>query len=457
MFGRCQSERGLQKTIEVYLILGMKKDLHKEILRLAGPNILSNISVPLLSTVDTILMGGLSSIHLGAIGIGSMIFNILYWNFGFLRMGTTGITAQQFGAGLSGEVFISLLRASVLALVIGFFLILLKGPIQDLTMGWMNVTDHAHLYVSQYFDIRIWAAPATLLLYVMMGWYFGIQNAIIPLLITIIVNVFNILFSYYFVIIQGYEVAGVAWGTVIAQYIGLLASIVFLVFKYRQYIDWSVLPVLKDAGKYRRFFMINIDLFIRTVCLTFAFGFFYSKSSESGDVVLAVNVVLMQFVNWMSYGIDGFAYACESLVGRFKGAGDRYLLYKTVHFSFWWAAGLGFVYAIVFFYFGKPLFFVFSDDEHLWSQSRTLIEYIAVFPLLGFWSYIWDGVFVGLTATRAMRDTMILALVVYLTTYYLYPDDQTGARIWISLMAFLVARAVFQYGYWKIKGIEGLI
>jgi len=428
--------------------------INKEILRLSFPNILSNISVPLLSTVDTILMGSLSSIHLAAVGLGSFLFNVIYWNFGFLRMGTTGMTAQNYGANDKEEIWLSLTRATVLASVLALILLIFQQPIYTLAKSALVVSDENAPLVLAYFKIRIWAAPAALMLMVVMGWLFGMQNAIYPLILTIVINIVNILLSFYLVKSAGMDVAGVALGTVIAQYIGLIVGIILIYRKYNEYINWSLSHRLMILSEYSRFLKVNFDLFLRTLCLTFSFGFFYRQSSKLGDTILAVNVVLMQFVNWMSYGIDGFAYACESLVGKYKGAKDLKSLKIVIRQSFLWGGLVSLVYAVVYFIFGESLFTLFSDDESLMATGQNLLYFMALFPIVAFASYIWDGIYVGLTATRSMRNAMVLALIIYLVSFYSLPVTPYGEHIWIALSLFMVARAVFQWLYYRKYGLD---
>lgn len=426
--------------------------MNKEILRLAIPNILSNISIPLLSTVDTVLMGSLSSSHLGAVGIGGMIFNFIYWNFGFLRMGTTGMTAQAYGAKDQEEQIHTFLRAGLIALVIAILIIVLMRPIESLSLLAFNMEGDQAGLVSEYFRIRIWAAPASLIIYVMMGWFFGMQNAIYPLVITVIVNVANMLVSIYMVNYLDMGIQGVAWGTVFAQYLGLFIAVGLFLFKYsplRAYITekW------KQKNSFGRFLKVNRDIFLRTVCLTFAFGFFYSKSAEAGEVVLAINVVLQQFLNWMSYGIDGFAYAAESMVGKYFGAKDEQKTYTSIKLAFKW----GFVFALMFsLYFMldyEGLIHLFTDQENVITASLEYKWWMVAFPILAFSCYIWDGVFVGLTASVSMRNTMVVALIVYLGVYYVLLTYSGDKAIWIALMVFLFVRGVFQGVVFWQKGL----
>jgi MATE family multidrug resistance protein len=432
----------------------MKKKINGEILKLSIPNIVSNISVPLLSTVDTILMGGLSNAHLAAVGLGSMIFNIIYWNFGFLRMGTTGITAQYYGSKENDNLWLSFLRAGVLAVIIALILILFQWILYTGGSWALNVSESIDPLVWEYYRIRIWAAPASLLLMVIMGWLFGMQNAIYPLLLTIVINVVNIILSYYMVVHLAMDVSGVALGTVIAQYVGLLVGLILINRKYGYLIKICLIKELKQLQPLLRFMKVNIDLFLRTVGLTFAFGFFYSQSSKLSDTVLAVNVVLMQFVNWMSYGIDGFAFACESLVGKYKGAKDNDALRVVIKQSFLWGGLVSLIYAFTYYIFGSQLFVLFSRDEVLILTAKDLLIYMAIFPIVSFASYIWDGVFVGLTATASMRNAMLLALITFIIAFYILPIHQNGAHIWQALCVLMIFRAVFQYGYYKKYGIN---
>ncbi len=431
----------------------MIKKINNEILKLSIPNIVSNISVPLLSTVDTILMGGLSNAHLAAVGIGSMLFNIIYWNFGFLRMGTTGITAQYFGSKEEINIWLSFLRAGILALLLAIFLLSLQGIIYSGCAWALNISDTIDPLVTEYYRIRIWAAPASLLLMVVMGWFFGLQNAIYPLILTVVINGVNIVLSYYLVKYSGMEVRGVALGTTVAQYMGLFVGLILIGIKYPYLIKFNVLQQLKKWTAFTRFMKVNLDLFLRTVGLTFAFGFFYSQSSKLGNTVLAVNVVLMQFVNWMSYGIDGFAYASESLVGKYKGAKNTNALTIVIRQSFLWGGLVSLLYAIVYYIGGPQLFQIFSSDSSLLVASKDLLFYMAVFPIISFASYVWDGIFVGLTATTCMRNAMLFALFGFIGIFYLLPESANGSHIWLAMCVFMMLRAVFQHGYYMKYGL----
>lgn len=429
-------------------------NLNKEILRLAIPNIISNISVPLLSTVDTMLMGRLSAAHLGAVGLGSMIFNFIYWNFGFLRMGTTGMTAQEYGkrnkAGISGNLY----RASVLALLASLVIVGLQIPLFRLSSILLNVAPEHQDMVAAYFYTRVFDAPAALMLYVLMGWFFGIQNAMVPLVLTVIVNVINITLSAYLVRVQGMGITGVALGTVVAQYTGVFLALIWLGVRYREYLHgWKLKAFLvwKDV---KIFLHVNRDLFIRTVMLTFAFGFFYSQSSKSGEIILAVNVVLLQFVNWMSYGIDGFAYAAESVIGKYKGKDDKPMLLKAIIVIFLWGMGFAAMYMVLYGIAGKSLLYIFTDKTEVIQASLPFLIWMALFPILAFPSYIWDGIFIGLTASKAMRDSMFIALIMYLASYYTLVQWFGNHGLWAALLILLVVRGGTQFWMYRRRGLN---
>lgn len=421
--------------------------MNKEILRLAIPNVLSNITIPLLSTVDTALMGRLSELHLGAVGIGAMIFNILYWNLGFLRMGTTGITAQAYGKKDDIEIIHTLGRAILLVILLSSLLVLFQQPLATLMIQLMNISEEQIPMVETYFFIRIWAAPATIGLFAILGWFFGMQNSVLPLVLTITINVVNIVGSYYLVHVLGWGIAGVAWGTVLAQYGGLLGAALLFWINYRSTLKVFQRKALYQFQALQSFLQINKDIFIRTVCLTTAFGFFYRQSAALGASVLAINVILLQFVNWMSYGVDGFAYASESLVGKYKGAGVAEQLKEAIRLSFLWGIGLAIVYTICYLLFSDILLSLFTDQAHLLVESRSYIIWIILFPLIGTPCYIWDGVFIGLTASKAMRQTMLIALGIYIGSFYLLPSSLSNHALWLALLLFMAARGGLQW-YW---------
>ena len=432
----------------------MKKN--REILRLAIPNIVSNVSVPLLSTVDTALMGHLSALHLGAVGIGSMLFNFIYWNFGFLRMGTTGLTAQAYGANNKTGIATLFIRASQVALGLAAILLCLQIPLEWLSIKLFQVDVSQVDLLSTYFHIRIWAAPATLMSYVLLGWFFGMQNALYPLILTVVINVTNILLSYYLIIHLNMGIAGAAWGTVVAQYFGLFLALLLIYERYRSLFHQISWKVREGANELRHFFQVNINLFIRTLCLTLVFAFFYSESSAAGPLILAVNVILLQMVNWMSYGVDGFAYAAESLVGKYKGRGSKSDVNTIINYCLIWGLGFGVCFACLYALQGEEIFAIFTRDVEIISAGKKYLHYMIWFSLVGFLSYIWDGIYIGLTATKTMRDAMLISLLIFFALHFTMTDVLGAHGLWLALLFFLFVRGIIQSVYyyrygWKIR------
>ena len=418
--------------------------MNREILSLAVPNVVSNITVPLLSTVDTLLMGRLSAAHIGAVGLGAMIFNFIYWSFGFLRMGTTGITAQAYGKNDPSAMMLTLGRSMLIAFVLAALVIASQYPIGEMSWYLMNVQEGQQDLVRTYFYIRIWAAPATLGLYALLGWFFGMQNAIVPLGLTVLINVVNMLLSYYFVQFRGMEVAGVAYGTVIAQYVGFFAAIIIFFLSYSDL--WSNFnrKLWLHWGAFKKFLQINADIFLRTIFLTLAYGYFYSQSSANGELALAANVILLNFLHWMSYGIDGFAYASESLVGKYAGAQDPPKLKLAIRLTFVWGMGLAFLYSLVYGFLGYPILAIFTNQVDVIEATIPFLFWMAIFPLLSAPCYLWDGVFVGLTASKAMLYSMFLAFVLYIITSLSLKEVWGNHGLWAALLIFMISRGAIQ-------------
>jgi len=404
--------------------------------------------VPLLSSVDTALMGRLSALHIGAVGIGAMIFNVIYWNFGFLRMGTTGITAQAFGRKVEADMIQTLSRGLLLAALIAVLILIFQKPIGEWSFELMNISTSQIDLVREYFFIRVWAAPASVMLFAFLGWYFGMQNAVIPLILTLVINLCNIGLSYYLVNTLEWGVAGVAWGTVIAQYVGLAFALLFFLSKYRHMLKSLSLQMTMEIKAFKDYLAINRDIFIRTICLTFVFAFFYSQSSKSGNLILAANVVLLQFVNWMSYGVDGFAYASESLVGKYKGEKSRFNLIRVIRYSFIWAFALALIYAILYWVFGDNFLGIFTDKPNVLNLANQYLIWLVLFPLVATASYIWDGIYIGLTASKAMMHTMIIAVVIFIIAFYLLEPPFKNHGIWAAMCIFMLARGLVQWIYY---------
>lgn len=424
--------------------------INKEIFRLAIPNILSNISVPLIASVDTGLMGHTSAAHLAAIGSASMIFNFLYWNFGFLRMGTTGMVAQAHGAQNEEEKSRIFYQSVIVALTISFILLGLHSVISELSFDLMNLFGENRVYAAEYFNIRIWDAPATIMLYVIMAWFFGNQNAIIPFIITLLVNLVNITLSVYLVKVQNMDITGVALGSVIANYSGMIFGL-FMIFYKKQLIS---VPFEKLTQQISRFIHVNKNIFIRTLLLSIVFAFLYSQAATYGEVMIAVNVVMLQFLNWMSYGVDGFAYAAESLVGKYKGSKEEQKLTTSIKTSMLWGGIFAILFSIIYFLGFDYIARIFTNDAAVLESISPYKYWIIFVPIVAFASYIWDGIFVGLTASKAMRNTMIVSFIIYMISYYATKQELGYWALILALTLYLITRGITQTWLYIKRGTQ---
>lgn len=425
------------------------KNLNREILRLSIPNIISNLSVPLLGTVDTILMGKQDDpSYLGAIALGGIIFNVIYWCMGFLRMGTTGITAQAFGREDHKEISLTLGRSLIVGLGISLVLLICQMLIVDFSMLLLNGSLEVEQLGKSYFLVRIWAAPATLGLMALMGWFFGMQNAYIPMVLTIIINIVNIVLSYVFVYHLGMKAEGVALGTVLAQYVGFILALGFLVWKYRFYVKGIVLKALPETESLKHFFLVNRDIFLRTAMLVFVFTFFTDRSANMGDVMLAANTILLQYFYWMAYGVDGFAFAAESVIGKYTGKKDKAGMLKGVKLCFLWGMGLALLATLVYAIAGQQLLSVFTDQVPIIQAASPYLWWVILMPILATPCFIWDGVFIGLTASKALRDSMVIAVIFFLFTYLAIESTLGNHGLWFAMSIFMVVRGIIQLGMW---------
>jgi MATE family multidrug resistance protein len=418
--------------------------MNKEILRLSVPIIISNVSIPLLGMVDTALMGRMESEHyIGAVALGSLIFNFIYWGFGFLRMGTTGLTAQAYGRDDSREMTAILVRGLLVALGGSLILILLQKAVAEIGFSLIPGEELVKSLGEQYFYIRIYAAPATLALYVFYGWFLGMQNARYPMILTVLVNLMNIGFNVFFVVHLGMKSDGVALGTVCAQYVGLIVAVILFMHRYRHHLKNYERAAVLRIRPIKRFFSVNIDIFIRTICLVFTFAFFTAASSAIDSLILAANQILLQFISLMAYGVDGFAFAAESLVGRFTGEKNKPKLIQAVRGLFLWGCGLGACFALFYGFFGKQLIFVFTHLQDVIDTASRYVWWLAAIPVFGAVAYMWDGIYIGATATKPMRNMMLIStLGVFLPVYALFVRLIGNHGLWLALMMFMIARGL---------------
>ena len=418
---------------------------NKQILKIALPSIVSNITVPLLGLVDVAIVGHLgAAAYIGAIAVGGMTFNVIYWIFGFLRMGTSGMTSQALGRRDLAETTRLLVRSVGIAFAVAAALIALQEPLRLASLSIMRPTAEVGALASTYFKILIYGAPAMLGLFSLSGWFIGMQNSRAPMAVAIVQNVVNIAASTLLVFGFGMKVEGVAFGTLTAQYAGFLMALAMCAKGYgrlRRHFTWQ--GVWRREAM-RHFFNVNRDIFFRTLCMVSVMLFFTSAGSWQGEVVLAVNTLLMQFYLLFSYVMDGFAYAGEALSGKYYGARNNAALRSTVGHLFLWgllmAAGFTLVYGLG----GDTFLSLLTDEPSVVAASHTYYYWALAIPLAGMAAFVWDGVFIGCTMTRGMLVSMFLAAVTFFTLYYVLRGSLANHGLWAAFIAYMAVRGLAQ-------------
>ncbi|MGB5333295.1 MAG: MATE family efflux transporter, partial [Woeseiaceae bacterium] len=416
---------------------------HRDMWRIAAPMILSNVSVPLLGMVDTGVTGHLDSpVYLGAVAIGAMIFSFLYTGMNFLRMGTTGITAQSFGADDNDGLRVSLGQALIVALMVAFALIALQRPLGKVAMHLLGPDVETEAYAIEYFSIRIWSAPGTLANFALIGWFIGLQNARIPLFIFLTINITNIVLDLVFVLVFGMKVDGVALASVFAEYSGLLVGGAFALSTLRKRMGRWPVERLINVAAYKAYFSVNANLFIRTMALIFTLGFVTAQGARLGGLVLAANAVLMNFQHLTSFGLDGLAHAAEAMVGKAIGQKRRDALEESVRLTLKWSLifSLGFtlLYAVA----GQFVIGILTDLPDVRETAIRYLPWMIASPLVSVWCFLYDGVYVGATRAKEMRNIMLVStLVVFLPAWYLLqPLGNDG--LWLAFLIFMASRGI---------------
>ncbi len=439
----------------------MGESMNNKVLRLAIPNIISNITVPLLSSVDLMLMGHMDDpAYLGAVAVGGVIFNIIYWSLGFLRMGTTGLTAQAYGKTDKSAMILVLAQALSIALFAAVFLIVFQVPIGQLGF-WLMGSSEEGVKVDQlalvYYQYRIWAAPATISLYAFMGWFLGMQNARYPMYVTLLINVVNIGANVYFVRYLGMTVEGVALGTVIAQYLGLFLSLYLFYRYYNDYLQELSWHALRQWDKLKGFLAVNSDIFIRTMCLLFTFSYFTYVSKQVGAEMLSANQILLQYLFLLSYGVDGFAYAAESLVGRYVGAKEEDNLRTSIRLSFVWGLGIAAACSVLYWFADDRLLFLFTENEDVIATAKPYLYWLVLYAPIGAAAFIWDGIYIGATAAKSMRNSMIIAtFLCFLPIQYFLTPSLGNHALWLAMILFMLVRAI-TLSAWAKKAVYGKV
>lgn len=416
--------------------------LNHKILAIALPAIVTNITTPLLGLMDVAITGHLGRPeYIAAIAVGGNIFNIIYWIFSFLRSATSGITAQAYGAGDTQLSTATLWRSALIGVLAGLLLIALSVPLVGGFISWMEVTGDTAAYARRYFLILVWGAPAFLATYAITGWLIGRQDSRSAMWISLIINVVNILVSLLLVYLAGLRIEGVAFGTLTAQWAGVIAGVIFIAVRHRR--PRLPLDALFDARQLRRFFSISSDLFLRTLCLVAVTVWFTRVGASQGTLVLAANTILMQFFLFFSYFSDGFAYAGEALCGRYIGAADVGAFSATVGRLLMWGGAIALLFIAVYGLGGTLILDLLSDDSGVRATAREYLPWLVALPALGFMSFIYDGVFVGATRSRFLLGSMAVATAVYFALYAVLFSRLGNHGLWIAFLAYLLVRGLF--------------
>lgn len=427
------------------------RQVNREILRIALPSVVANVTIPLLGLLDTAIAGHIGGAQtIGAIAVGSMIFNIIYWAFGFLRMGTSGLTAQATGAGDRSSISHLLQHSAGLSMVIAVALLLLQKPLCVLAMDVIGPSDDVRVLAESYFYVVVWGAVPTLLMMSIKGWLLGRQDSVHPMAISIGVNVLNVALSLMLVFGLKLGFIGIAWGTCLAEWLGLGYSVWVLVRKYRKDIaDFSVATMfhLSDAG---RFLRVNNHIFWRTLIMMAVTTFFLSVGARSGDVILAVNSLIMQLFTLFSYFMDGVAQAGEVVVGKYCGMGDRTRENETLRNLFAWGILIMAVFTLLYVALPRQIFSLLTNSTEVVDAAMAYRWWCALIPVCGVSAFVWDGVYIGVSRTRAMLMTVAVAGATFFALYYVLPSSWKNHRLWVAFLAYLAVRGIVQTILWHI-------
>ena len=440
------------------------KQINKDILKLAIPSILANITVPIVGMVDIAVAGHLdtsAAVMIGGIAIGTMLFDLLYWNFGFLRVGTGGLAAQAYGRGDRRECARIFSRAAGIALACALVLIAIQWIFIKAAFLVVDCTPEVRALASKYFFIRIWAAPATLSLMAFKGWFIGMQDSVSPMITDLVVNGMNVLMSIVLALgitvggwhYDGMGFAGIAAGTVAAQYSGLLAAAGLMIFKYSKntfsHLTADDLRTLLRGSETRRFFVMNADLFVRSLCFIAIYIGFTVISARYGDVLLAVSSIMMKLLMIFSYFTDGFAYAGEALTGRYIGAQDQPMVRQTVRWTFAWSMAIAVIFMAIYHFAGVPMLKMMTSDLTVVQAAKGYLPWLLLMPVIGCAAFTWDGIYIGATASKAIRNSMLWAVVGFFAVWaagLAFPGLSAQGSMHVLMGAYfahLLARTVY--------------
>lgn len=437
--------------------------IDRQILRLSLPAIASNVTVPLLGICDTAIAGHLGSpLFLAAIGVGSVMLNVVFWVFGFLRMGTTGLTANALGASDGKEIRRVFSRSFFLALIAGIILIALQAPLFELLLGLVKAEEEVGENVLTYFNIRIWGAPALLATMAMTGWLVGMQTTLLPMIISISMNIINILMSLLFVFVIQKGFAGIALGTMISNWAGMGIGIACCLKMSKGKKLFSKVREICSFEGIGKFFRVNSALFIRSLCIICVTLGLTAAGARLGAMALAVNVIVMQFFQFFSFFMDGFAFSGEALTGLYAGKKEGYMLSLTVKHLLMWTLSMGVAFSLIYFVGAEEICRWLSDSPEVADGVASLLVVIGLIPIISAWAFIYDGFYVGLADTKLMMiATIIASAVFFIITFPPFPDMYNSLglngneRIWTGFLFYLALRGIILAACWK-KKVRGM-
>ena len=430
---------------------------HRSIWALAGPIIISNLSIPLVGAVDTAVVGHLPEPQaIGAVALGALIFSFLFWGFGFLKMGTTGFIAQAYGANDQQLLSDTLSRVILLALGFGFLTILLSYPLIQFALYLLEASEQVENLASNYAFIRIWSAPATLCTYVFIGVFIGMHNTRKVLLLLLVLNLSNISLDFLFVIGFKMGVEGVALATLIAEYLAAACGFFLLRDQIKSALKQFSWAKILERKAFTILMKANSDIFIRTLCLVFSLSYFTAQGAKMGEVVLAANAILLHLQSIMAYGLDGFAHAAEALTGSAYGAKKRYEFERAVKLTSLWAFIIASFICLIYFVFGEYILGLFTNIDEVLEVAKTYLPWMIITPIVSIWSFQLDGIFIGASYTKEMRNAMIVSMLVYLALLQVLIPQWGNHGLFLGLSLFMVIRAITLGCYYPriLKGIN---
>ncbi len=426
--------------------------INKEILNIALPAIIANIAEPLLGLLDTGIAGHLGAPQfIGAVAVGAMMMNVLYWNFGFLRMGTSGLTAQAYGSGSHQAQVDTLQRSSAIAMIVGLALVVFQLPIRWLLLWIMGPSAEVSALAATYFSIVVWGAPAVLVTMSIKGWLLGMQDSRSPMIISIGVNVLNVIVSLVAVYVLDMGFKGIAVGTLTAVWAGVIYACWRVRHKFPEIISDIHLSrafSLKGSG---RFFKVSSDIFVRCIFMLAVNLFFIRAGARSGDIVLAVNTLMQQLFHLFSYFMDGIAFAGEAVAGKYFGAHNYAQMHRCVRWLFVWSTALTMVFVVAYTIFPHGIFSLFTSESEVVDMAMKYHWWCSLVPLVSMAAFVWDGVFIGITATRGMLTAVAIACALFFLLYFSLPTSWGNHALWTAFITFLTTRSLVQTVWWQLR------